>query len=120
MEKLIAARDHHPAGDPMLHTTMLKGFMDGSLGSRTAAMLAPFDDDPKNAGIPRYEQDKLNQMAVERAKAGFQMGFHAIGDRGARMALDAFALAEQQSGKRDFRFRIEHASGRRAGRLQKV
>jgi predicted amidohydrolase YtcJ len=109
VEKLIAARAHHPAGDPMLHTTMLKGFMDGSLGSRTAAMLAPYDDDPKNAGIPRYEQDALNKLAVERAKAGFQIGFHAIGDRGARMALEAFALAEQQSGKRDFRFRIEHA-----------
>jgi len=107
--RLTAARDHRPAGDSMLHTTMLKGFMDGSLGSRTAAMLAPFDDDPKNAGIPRYEQDKLNQMAVERAKAGFQIGLHAIGDRGARMALDAFAQAEQQTGKKDFRFRIEHA-----------
>jgi len=109
VEKLMAARDHHPVGDPMLHTTMLKGFMDGSLGSRTAAMLAPYDDDARNAGIPRYEEDKLNQLAVERAKAGFQIGFHAIGDRGARMALDAFALAEQQNGKRDFRFRIEHA-----------
>jgi hypothetical protein len=109
VEELKQRRDHHPAGDAMLHTTMLKGFMDGSLGSRTAAMLAPFDDDPKNAGIPRYEQDALDKAAVERAQAGFQLGFHAIGDRGARMALDAFALAEQQSGKRDFRFRIEHA-----------
>ena len=109
VDKLIKARAHHPANDAMLHTTMLKGFMDGSLGSRTAAMLAPYDDDPKNAGIPRYEQDKLNQMAVDRATAGFQIGFHAIGDRGARMALEAFALAEQQTGKRDFRFRIEHA-----------
>jgi predicted amidohydrolase YtcJ len=109
VEKLIAARAHHSADDPMLHTTMLKGFMDGSLGSRTAAMLAPYDDDPKNAGIPRYEQDALNKLAVERAKAGFQIGFHAIGDRGARMALEAFALSEQQTGKRDFRFRIEHA-----------
>jgi predicted amidohydrolase YtcJ len=109
VEKLQQMRAHHPASDPMLHTTMLKGFMDGSLGSRTAAMLAPYTDDPKNAGIPRYEQDPLDKKAVQRAKAGFQLGFHAIGDRGARMALDAFALAEQASGKRDFRFRIEHA-----------
>jgi len=109
VEKLKEMRAHHPASDSMLHTSMLKGFMDGSLGSRTAAMLAPYDDDPKNAGIPRYDQDKLNKMAVERAKAGFQLGFHAIGDRGARMALEAFALAEQASPKRDFRFRIEHA-----------
>ncbi|HEX7287488.1 MAG TPA: amidohydrolase [Candidatus Angelobacter sp.] len=107
--ELESRRAHHQAADSMLHTTMLKGFMDGSLGSRTAAMLAPFADDPKNSGIPRYEQDALNQKAIERAKAGFQLGFHAIGDRGARMALDAFAAAEQQSKKRDFRFRIEHA-----------
>src|SRR6185437_6725574 len=109
VERLKEMRTHHPASDPMLHTSMLKGFMDGSLGSRTAAMLAPYTDDPKNAGIPRYDQDKLNKMAVERAKAGFQLGFHAIGDRGTRMAVEAFALAEKESPKRDFRFRIEHA-----------
>jgi hypothetical protein len=85
---------HHPAADRMLHTTMLKGFMDGSLGSRTAAMNAPYSDDPGNSGIPRYTQDKLNEMAIERAKAGFQLGFHAIGDRAVEMALDAFAAAE--------------------------
>jgi predicted amidohydrolase YtcJ len=109
LDKLKQARAHHPAGDSMLHTTMLKGFMDGSLGSRTAAMLAPYNDDPRNSGIPRYEQDILDAKAAECAKAGFQLGFHAIGDRGARMALDAFSLAEHQSKKRDFRFRIEHA-----------
>jgi predicted amidohydrolase YtcJ len=108
VEQLIKMREHHSQEDPMLHTTMLKGFMDGSLGSRTAAMLAPYDDDPKNSGIPRYEQDKLNAMAAERAKAGFQIGFHAIGDRGARMALDAFAYAIQKSKKKGLRFRIEH------------
>ncbi len=108
VEQLLRMRQHHLQHDPMLHTTMLKGFMDGSLGSRTAAMLAPYSDDPKNSGLPRYEQDKLDAMAAERANAGFQMGFHAIGDRGARMALDAFAFAGQKSNKRDLRFRIEH------------
>jgi predicted amidohydrolase YtcJ len=106
--QLQRMRQHHAQEDPMLHTTMLKGFMDGSLGSRTAAMLAPYDDDPKNAGIPRYEQDKLNEMAAERAGDKFQLGFHAIGDRGARMALDAFAYAIQKSGNKNLRFRIEH------------
>jgi predicted amidohydrolase YtcJ len=108
VDELKKRRAHHAAGDPMLHTTMLKGFMDGSLGSRTAAMLAPYDDDPKNSGIPRYEQDKLNAAAAERASASFQLGFHAIGDRGARMALDAFAYAIQKSNKKNLRFRIEH------------
>jgi hypothetical protein len=108
IEQLLKMRQHHAHEDTMLHTTMLKGFMDGSLGSRTAAMLAPYDDDPKNAGIPRYEQDKLNAMAAERANNSFQLGFHAIGDRGARMALDAFAYAIQKSGYKNLRFRIEH------------
>jgi hypothetical protein len=110
LEQLKKARAYHPAGDSMLHTTMLKGFMDGSLGSRTAAMLAPYGDDPKNSGIPRYEQEKLNAMAAERVRENFQLGFHAIGDRGARMALDAFAYAKAHGprGKKDLRFRIEH------------
>lgn len=95
VDQLKQMRDHHAASDRMLHTTMLKGFMDGSLGSRTAALNAPYADDPGNSGIPRYEQTKLNAMAVERAQAGFQLGFHAIGDRAVEMALDAFTVAQQ-------------------------
>src|SRR5262249_45980885 len=60
VEKLEEMRKSHPAGDPMFHTGMLKGFMDGSLGSHTAALLAPYTDDPKNSGLPRYEPAKLN------------------------------------------------------------
>jgi len=105
-------RAHHPAADPMLHTAMLKGFMDGSLGSRTAALKAPYSDDPGNRGLPQYDQATLNQMAVERSAAGFQLGFHAIGDAAVQMALDAFAEAErdarENNRERDFRFRIEH------------
>jgi predicted amidohydrolase YtcJ len=109
-------RAHHPQSDPMLRTGMLKGFMDGSLGSRTAAMLSPYADDQKNSGLPQYDQVKLNQMADERVAARFQMGFHAIGDAAAEMALDAFAEAERyarerniQAGADGFRFRVEHA-----------
>jgi len=97
VDRLQQLRSAHSADDRMLHTTMLKGFMDGSLGSRTAALKAPYIDDPGNSGIPRIEQQKLNQMAIERAQAGFQMGFHAIGDRAASMALDAFAVAEKNA-----------------------
>ncbi len=112
LEVLQQHRAHHPAEDPMLHTAMLKGFMDGSLGSRTAALLASYADDPGNRGLPQYEQSTLNRMAVERSAAGFQLGFHAIGDGAAEMALDAFAEAERDAREnnrgRDFRFRIEH------------
>jgi predicted amidohydrolase YtcJ len=106
LEQLKQMRAHHDANDPMLHTGMLKGFMDGSLGSRTAALKAPYADDAKNSGLPQFTQDELNRMALERAKAGFQMGFHAIGDKGTAMALDAFA---QPGVPRTARNRIEHA-----------
>ena len=99
----------HSTSDPFLHTTMLKGFMDGSLGSRTAALNAPYADDPSNSGIPRYDQKTLDQMATERAEAGFQLGFHAIGDRANDMALTAFERAQQAPIKPFFRYRIEHA-----------
>jgi len=110
-------RASHSSTDPMLHTGMLKAFMDGSLGSHTAAMLAPYSDQPDNAGIPRYEQAKLTAMTKERLNAGFQMGFHAIGDKGVQMALDAFDAAEKEAAKNakpgstaaDYRLRIEHA-----------
>lgn len=106
---LIEQRAHHPADDPMLHTGMLKGFMDGSLGSRTAALNAPYSDDPGNSGLPQYKQDELNRMTVERAKAGFQIGFHAIGDRAVSMALNAFVAAEGAvPASVAYRFRIEH------------
>ncbi len=91
LETLKAHRAAHPVSDNMLHTGMLKGFMDGSLGSRTAALLEPYADDPKNSGLPQYEQARLTAMTKERADAGFQIGFHAIGDKGGQMALDAFA-----------------------------
>jgi len=106
LPELIKERAHHPANDPMLHTGFLKGFMDGSLGSRTAALKAPYSDDPNNTGLPQYTQDQLNKMVVERAKAGFQIGFHAIGDQAASMALNAF---DQPSVSRTARNRIEHA-----------
>ncbi|HYP50991.1 MAG TPA: amidohydrolase family protein, partial [Pyrinomonadaceae bacterium] len=76
-----------------LKLTALKGYVDGTLGSKTAAMLAPFSDDPHNSGIPRRSQEELTKMIVERDAAGFQIALHAIGDRANRMALDGFQKA---------------------------
>jgi predicted amidohydrolase YtcJ len=118
VEKLNSKRSSHPATDNMLRTGMLKGYMDGSLGSKTAALMEPYNDDPKNSGLPQYEPAKLDAMTRERVLAGFQVGFHAIGDKGVQMALDAFANAEKAAkddkvkaadGGNDYRLRIEHA-----------
>ena len=97
-DPLAVLQEHraaHPQSDHMLHTGMLKGFMDGSLGSRTAALIDPYADDAASFGLPQYQQDELTRMTKERANAGFQIGFHAIGDKGVQMALDAFAAAEK-------------------------
>ena len=95
--------------DPWLKTGALKALVDGSLGSRTAALLAPYSDDPSTSGILRLDPAALMQMAVERDRAGFQIALHAIGDRANRIALDAFAAAEKANGPRDRRDRVEHA-----------
>ena len=95
-------------------------YLDGSLGSRSAALLQPYSDDPGNSGIVRMEQGAMNAQTAERALQGFQIGFHAIGDRAAQMALDAIAQAEVRYNWRhqdsadhrrgdQLRFRIEHA-----------
>jgi predicted amidohydrolase YtcJ len=95
--------------DPWLKTGALKMVTDGALGSRTAAMLAPYSDDPSTSGIMALEPDKLRQMAIERDKAGFQLAFHAIGDRANRVSLDAFEAVAKANPPRDRRDRIEHA-----------
>jgi len=120
IEELNRKRDSHPASDNMLHTGMLKGFMDGSLGTKTAALLEPYSDDPNNSGLPQYDAAKLNAMTEERVLAAYQVGFHAIGDKGVQLALDAFAEAEKAAreakvkaadggNSNDYRLRIEHA-----------
>ena len=111
VEELEERRRSQPADDPYLHLTQLKGFLDGSLGSRTAAMLAPYADDAGNLGLPRYEMDHLLRMTRERLTRSFSIAFHAIGDRANRMALDVFEHSGLASGMGpgDLRCRIEHA-----------
>ncbi|MHB8755237.1 MAG: amidohydrolase [Candidatus Acidiferrales bacterium] len=109
MAKLEEERREGGTTDPWLKTGSLKAFMDGSLGSRTAAMFAPYSDDPSTSGILRMQPKELNEMSIERDKAGFQLNFHAIGDKANRVALDAFAAVRAANGPRDRRDRIEHA-----------
>jgi predicted amidohydrolase YtcJ len=97
------------SGGHWLKTGALKEFLDGSLGSRTAAMLTPYSDDPTTTGILRIDPARLTEMAIERDRAGFQLTFHAIGDRANRVALDTYAAVVKANGPRERRDRIEHA-----------
>jgi len=87
----------------------VKGYVDGVIESHTAAMLAPWSDDPAlGRGTPRWEQAALDRAVAAADKAGLQVWLHSIGDRAIRMALDAYAAAAKQNGPRDRRDRVEH------------
>ena len=87
----------------------VKLYADGALGSRGAALLAPYSDDPGNSGLVVTPPAHLRDVAIRALKAGFQVAIHAIGDRGNRIALDAYAAALEKVPTKDHRFRIEHA-----------
>jgi predicted amidohydrolase YtcJ len=87
----------------------IKLYADGALGSRGAALLAPYSDDPNNTGLLRTPQADVQSLCERALKAGFQVCTHAIGDRGNRVVLDAYEAALRTTRMRDHRFRIEHA-----------
>jgi predicted amidohydrolase YtcJ len=95
-------------GNDHLDIASVKLYTDGALGSRGAAMIEPYSDDPENRGLPFWTQAELDAMVQKANDMGFQVGIHAIGDLGNRMALDAFEHA--QGGKPSpLRNRIEHS-----------
>jgi len=85
----------------------IKLYADGALGSRGAALLAPYADDPNNVGLLITDEPTIRQVAIDAVAKGFQVATHAIGDRGNRTVLNAYAAALK--GPNDKRFRIEHA-----------
>ncbi|NOY58292.1 MAG: amidohydrolase, partial [Calditrichaeota bacterium] len=88
---------------------LLKGFTDGTLGSRTAWFFKPYCDNPSTSGIPQYSQQELTQMICTADSLSFQVGLHCIGAKANWMALNGFAEVRQRFGARDSRHRLEHA-----------
>jgi len=95
-------------GSDMLDIAAVKLYADGALGSRGAAMIEPYSDDPENHGLPFYTLDELTGFTHKANDMGFQVAIHAIGDHGNRLALDAFEAAQGGKPSR-LRNRIEHA-----------
>jgi predicted amidohydrolase YtcJ len=87
----------------------IKLYADGALGSRGAALLAPYSDDPTNSGLLVSSPAHIEAWAETALRRGFQVSTHAIGDRGNRIALDAFESALRRVPRADHRFRVEHA-----------
>ena len=99
-------------GSEMLRVGGLKGFSDGSLGSTTALFYEPYRDDPATSGIPgdeMFPEGAMLDRVREADRAGLQILIHAIGDRANDLILSMFEQVERENGKRDRRFRIEHA-----------
>src|SRR5687767_12992269 len=82
---------------------------DGALGSRGAALLDPYSDEPNHSGLILTSQARIKEVAGRALRAGFQLNVHAIGDRGNRVVLDAFESALREHPVADHRFRVEHA-----------
>jgi len=95
--------------DGHLWVRALKLYADGALGSRGAALLAPYSDDATNSGLLVSQPAHIRAWAEAALRRGFQVNVHAIGDRGNRIALDAFDSALRTLPSADHRFRIEHA-----------
>jgi hypothetical protein len=97
------------AYDGHLWIRAVKMFADGALGSRGAALLAPYSDDPGNTGLVVTPQAHMQAVTEKALRGGFQVCVHAIGDRGNRMVLDAYEAALRSVPSHDPRLRIEHA-----------
>jgi len=95
-------------GNDRLDIASVKLYSDGALGSRGAAMINPYSDDTENRGLPFWTQSELDDQVIKANEMGFQVGIHAIGDMGNRLALNSFE--KSQGGKPSpLRNRVEHA-----------
>ena len=101
---LINYANHH------LSVRAIKIGADGALGSRGAALLEPYSDEPTTSGLMTTPPNEIYAVTLAAARAGFQTCIHAIGDRGNRVAMDVFERVQREvPGARDLRMRNEHA-----------
>jgi predicted amidohydrolase YtcJ len=96
-------------GDSWISTGGVKGFVDGSLGSHTAAFIEPYTDLQSDTGLFVNSEEDLYRWISESDKAGLQVVIHAIGDRAINFLLNTYERVAEENGERDRRFRIEHS-----------
>ncbi len=118
-EALVQLVESEGRGDEWVRWGCLKGFVDGSLGSHTAAFFEPFTDAPDDTGLFVNSEEDLHAWTTAGDAAGLQVNIHAIGDRAIATLLDIFERVETAAGPRDRRFRIEHAQHLRPSDFQR-
>lgn len=97
------------APDRRFQVRGIKMYADGALGSRGAALVEPYSDDPGNLGLLITGEERIREVALRARAAGFQVAVHAIGDRGNLVVLDGMEAAFGGEPRPELRFRIEHA-----------
>ena len=97
------------AGDDWVRIGGVKGYMDGSAGSRTAFFFEPFSDSAGYRGLMRQPESDMRAWVGAADSAGLQIAVHAIGDRANAMILSIYDSVARAHGARDRRFRVEHA-----------
>lgn len=93
----------------LLALRSVKLYADGALGSRGAAMMEPYSDDPDNKGLLFSSEEEMTGMIMKAASKGFQVNVHAIGDRANHITLNGFENVKDSLGEQGLRHRIEHA-----------
>jgi predicted amidohydrolase YtcJ len=109
LDGYIARDIRRGQGDELVRIGFLKLFIDGTLGSGTALLFAPFADEPGKMGLPQYPEEKFAALIAKAHEHGYQTGTHAIGDKGVNWVLNAVEKARLAFGEKDLRHRIEHA-----------
>lgn len=92
-----------------LFVQSVKLYQDGALGSRGAAMIHPYSDDPVNVGLLFHNENELTDLMLKAAKKGYQINTHAIGDKANRTVINAIEKTVSELNLLDHRFRVEHA-----------
>jgi predicted amidohydrolase YtcJ len=93
----------------LLHLRSVKIYSDGALGSRGAALIEDYSDDPGNRGLLFNTEEEFTAMIEKVVSEGYQAGVHAIGDRGNQVVLNAFQNVLEKHGDQGLRHRIEHS-----------
>jgi len=109
LDKYEELRQKYPSSGGWIRFGYLKDFMDGTLGSATAMMFEPFNDEPDKTGLAQMSYEELEKRVLAADSRGFQIGIHAIGPKANNWILNAYEKARETNGIRDSRHRSEHA-----------
>jgi hypothetical protein len=108
LHKYLDLKKKYPEESNWIRFGYLKEFIDGTIGSGTALMFAPFSDSPGTSGLSMMSYEEFENKVNTADKMGFQIGVHSIGDKGNNWTLNAFESAIKLNGRRDSRHRDEH------------